>query len=812
LQGWLAGRESKNQEAFARMHFENMPVIVVESYRSGAVNGSALTGKFDEQAEKTLTAMRAAGQNYRQAVTQVSLAKESIRGLTASIASINARNDQKSIELDMNTVRNTGGILQGIGNIISGFASGGKIGLIGGIISAVSSAFTAVGTEYIGRVPLRAAQNAESAAEKDGAVSNTNAKLLEHMQASNDAMSSAYERVKDVNASLRRLVELRNALKSALEKAQGASAWNCQDVAGTDIVCRSYVNGVLNVRYSGTQLRYDNALLAARTSAFYAKRAVEQRIGARLETFTKPLGSLEAPAKWSDRLCEMRGVDFTGLLDEIKKQTVQDAAQNSAWQKLRSEEYANGFIGDYTQLLERFVDAYNVGYPFQDGTDTALISMRENVSRTTGDCDAPSINRLRSSDNLGGASDTASDDIGTWRLHLCTEPKCVESTQWLTPQVLGNTLFRPASAAWLRTRPKRLTDNPPEQGVVAPSGYISQKVALPAGSYALSFVDGSVAAATGEAVLTPSTPYRVSIFDESGAMLATQTNTPATGLPATIVTPTGQVAGTIPVFTTRLLRFSVPTNGAYRIAFAPNTTSNEDGSVLIATPQLERDDVGAAPTRYEPTSAEGTTRKTSCASSPGEFRAQFQRKCDVQRPNSPAPRCYYEQRRPFSLNSRRLTINGQPLGEIIAADNYNYRHIDFALNLVGGGVRNCDENPSPACQANGTIEYDLVHEANSVPIMGWDREEQRFSFGEGAIRYGKALSAERYLSVPLSAGDTGLLATTGVTKTELRGRPLDGRYRLRIYEAPALRWNRVEDVQLMLRYRYWSRVSGTQKP
>jgi hypothetical protein len=95
-----------------------------------------------------------------------------------------------------------------------------------------------------------------------------------------------------------------------------------------------------------------------------------------------------------------------------------------------------------------------------------------------------------------------------------------------------------------------------------------------------------------------------------------------------------------------------------------------------------------------------------------------------------------------------------------------------------------------------------------VGIVGYDREARRFDFGEGAIRHGKALTAERYLTVPLSGADTSLLSATGITKTELRGRPLDGRYRLRIYESPALRWSNLEDIQLMIRYRYWSRVTS----
>lgn len=42
-------------------------------------------------------------------------------------------------------------------------------------------------------------------------------------------------------------------------------------------------------------------------------------------------------------------------------------------------------------------------------------------------------------------------------------------------------------------------------------------------------------------------------------------------------------------------------------------------------------------------------------------------------------------------------------------------------------------------------------------------------------------------------------------RPELRGRPLAGTYVLRIWDDPALRFDRVEDVQIVLDYRYWTR-------
>jgi hypothetical protein len=262
----------------------------------------------------------------------------------------------------------------------------------------------------------------------------------------------------------------------------------------------------------------------------------------------------------------------------------------------------------------------------------------------------------------------------------------------------------------------------------------------------------------------------------------------------------------------RIVRFKVPASGAYRIGWSPSSNGNANGSVLIGNPQVERDDVGTGPTKYQATDGNGNSRQTNCASTPAQLRARFVRRCETQKLAGSTPRCFYETRDPMVLSTPNMSINGQSLAEVLASDNYNYRHLDFAINLVGTGVRNCDENPTPSCYASGTIDFDLRHEAHFVPIIGFNREVQRFPFSEGAIRSGKALTYERYLTLPLSGADTTLLATPGVSKTELKGRPLDGRYYLRIYESPALRWNQLEDVQLVMKYKYWSRVLGTKRP
>lgn len=73
----------------------------------------------------------------------------------------------------------------------------------------------------------------------------------------------------------------------------------------------------------------------------------------------------------------------------------------------------------------------------------------------------------------------------------------------------------------------------------------------------------------------------------------------------------------------------------------------------------------------------------------------------------------------------------------------------------------------------------------------------------GRIERARALAAERYVTNPISSADRSLIEP--YVRTELRGRPLSGTYLLRIWDDPTLAWENVEDIQIVLNYRYWTR-------
>lgn len=167
--------------------------------------------------------------------------------------------------------------------------------------------------------------------------------------------------------------------------------------------------------------------------------------------------------------------------------------------------------------------------------------------------------------------------------------------------------------------------------------------------------------------------------------------------------------------------------------------------------------------------------------------------------------CYFELKHPFLIDTRHVNALTSKLVGKIAAGNYNFRHIDLAANVVGTAVLNCDGQPS-SCYADGYLEYTMQHDAYRIPLVDYGGQARAFDFGSAAIRRGKALAIERLITNPIGSADQGLLSQAQFTKPELRGRPLSGSYRLRLHARPSLDWDRVEDIQLVLRYRYWSRI------
>jgi hypothetical protein len=333
----------------------------------------------------------------------------------------------------------------------------------------------------------------------------------------------------------------------------------------------------------------------------------------------------------------------------------------------------------------------------------------------------------------------------------------------------------------------------PDAGAISPSdpiaggppGYLSQPVALDPGTYVLSWWDQ--ARGLDGTLANPSTePYRASVFDAAWSSLA-EFSGPA------------QPPGTPAWSGLRALQFTVTTSGVEHVAIAPSSPGARRGSVAIAGVQLERSGNGN-PTAYQVTEGTLNTRSPLCpAPSAAALRGAFQRNCDS------TGACFFELSAPFEIDTLALQ-SGAAFAGRFAKGNYNYRHVTSAINLVGTGVHACPTSNSQQCFGSAFVEYTLQHAADEVPILDWSGLAHYFSFGTGRVEHGKALAAERFITIPVGSADQQLLTQPGITHQELRGRPLDGAYRFRIWDSPSLQWDHLDDIQVVLQYHYWSRV------
>jgi hypothetical protein len=325
--------------------------------------------------------------------------------------------------------------------------------------------------------------------------------------------------------------------------------------------------------------------------------------------------------------------------------------------------------------------------------------------------------------------------------------------------------------------------------VGAPDGFVVQQVVLTQpGTYLLSWWDQARDSTTGEPTAQPGAPYRVNVYDATWSSQAGFAQAPA---------PSDSTGA--PWSTRNVLSFQVSAPGIYYMAFGASGPAGPPGSVAISDVQLELAAPSqTAPSPYVDTDSSGMTTSYACALSPAELRAAFQRNCD------PSGACHYDLTQPISIDTQTMTSNGNSLVGKLAAGNFNFRHVTIGLNVVGTGVINCTQTSSPDCFGSAYLTYTLNDDGSNVGVLGYDNQYRFFDFGIANINGGKALTAERYLTLPLSSNDQQLV--NQVLRQELAGRPVDGVYTLSIADSPVLHFDQVQDIQIILNYHYWSRV------
>jgi hypothetical protein len=134
---------------------------------------------------------------------------------------------------------------------------------------------------------------------------------------------------------------------------------------------------------------------------------------------------------------------------------------------------------------------------------------------------------------------------------------------------------------------------------------------------------------------------------------------------------------------------------------------------------------------------------------------------------------------------------------------YNVRVGRLAVNLVGSGIRSCQNAPDPTtCYAEPFMRYDLK-QVGPVWVMDFSQQWKSLAIPEAFISGGKALAIEQWLD-PVSNG-FNRADVAAASRVEFVNRPIGGAYELTLYLSPDVRVEQIERIQLLTQTAYWVR-------
>lgn len=631
----------------------------------------------------------------------------------------------------------------------------------------------------------------------------------------------------DIDAGLATIETTQRATARALGRAT---------FADTDDAGRHFeVNTVMRRRMSTQLTRYMDARDNAIRMAHLARLAVEQRLGLDLSRLDRNLSLVDNPAEWIDSVCTNEGIDY----DRIRE------AGDPAF-----EDYSSGYIGDYVDRLGRVVESYRLDFPFHDGEDTMVVSLRDDVLGVRSDethdaqeCRVPSRNLVTQSSRLGAmaAVDALTGEVAHlgWEREECVavgspavEKNCVtveelgEPAEVLTggatsptgsrvyfgdrrvPLVTPSTAVDPAESS-LRWGSVESGDR---------SRYVQYIGLEPGRRYRLSYYGRAVA----DGGIDPATAVHVMEGESKLDTVASSMGADLGGCDSMTTLCWNRYHTIFDTFTsTGALDFRLvvePTAQAVQAVdlggfMVEDITYERDGATFAAAMDPAMALATLTAPEYQDTRGDLTIQETACEDTEGvRFRTDHVRSpvcelvCPASRggcePIDMVSQCYRDI--DFTITQAQLD-SGELLGlSGFARGNYNYRADGIAVNFVGTNIRDCSESLTPStCYSSGWVPYSLAHRG-SFEVSNHFNEIYDAPLFNGYIVHARGLTAERYLTNPVSSADRALIEP--YTHREFRGRPLAGRYTIRIWDDPSVRFDRLEDIQLMISYRYWTRL------
>jgi len=834
LESWIAATGAATRARVGGLFMERVPLRVITDHKSGRIGSGSTSGSQGERILEMSDQLNTLVSAWTGAGLQIENFRGALNGARTAIMSGDSAHKRELLNLNIQRYRVYRDMIAAAGNVVGAGATAKPY------LSIAGAAITAAGTVGFGIKELDALKDLKETTDKD--------KDLVVLKALNDlqlTLGAAWGELERNIGTVRSTVARIKISAQALEALKSKARYEAAKGLGKDYFVdpdgkASFlpVNIVMRRQYDALEKRYKNAVDHARYQALLARLAIEQRLGQRLESMKTGIGPLPAPTGWREDFCRAGGLDYFNYESLSSTAGVGPGADPKEDEKIING-FADSFIGDYVDKLERLVEYYNVEYPSHEGDDTAILSLREDLLTPKPICVADAQNLLYYSGDLTRLADSpplAGEMEHRWQRVNCAagSTKCLAidpAVAMFTPNGAPDEANR-GGVTWLHdydpTAPVDAgadADSDADGGdggdtgvsdsadaapfvVSGGAGTVFQEVKLqPEKQYLLSWWDQARTADGQLRTDGDPGPYRTQVQDSKGTTLFSIETIPFKNAP-----PVGDAGadtdggdgGTpgAPWSVRHTLSFKVDSAGIYRVAFASSVVGDLPGSVAIANVQLEAVPAGGTESAYVATDATRAVVVSQCATRSAEdLRSAFRYRC------SGPGFCYYELAAPIIIDTGLLNTPTASLIGKLARGNFNFRHIDLALNIVGTGVRDCTKTPTSSCFGSGYTEYTLEHDSTHAGVMAWDGTVQFFDFGLAPVEHGKALSAERYITMPIGSADTSLLSQPGISKPEYRGRPLDGAYRLKIWDSPALQWHRLEDIQFILKYRYWSKLT-----
>ena len=619
--------------------------------------------------------------------------------------------------------------------------------------------------------------------------------------------------------------------------------------ADSDSAGRQYrVNTVMRRRLNTLQQRYEEARDLAVRRAELARRAIELRLAVDLGSMVEDMPLVEAPARWVNRLCEAEGIDYKRLRDA----------------GVGEESYAPAYVGDYVRRLDAVVESYRLQRPFTDGRDTAVVSIKNEIDPIFAECDEEGPNLLFDTlDMTRPGSAWVVRDCPTVASGIQGQPPVIRDCVAVgsAPPDVPRVPWTADAADAPHPRAHRVVFGP-RSGVARTDGLPlgsevanSQIAAINPTTSSLRHdaANGTFSRLTQDVELQPNRKYRLSWYERLISGPGGSVYAPSANNAVAILDLVNMVVPIVRTVTDedlsgdgwvrRYLAFDTldleqPT--VYEVAIAPYRDDTLEAlfpqAIDVAGVMLEdvtRDVIpglcdaygcpagtSVEPEAIPPREFWGTSDTTAnfgpraCEDTSGDvfrylrdWRTGCDLPCDASVSSCVPSRCYREL--DFEITNEQERSGRLFRGAGFAHDNYNYRIERIGFNVVGTAVQDCERSPLPtSCYASGFVGFDFTHDATTVlasdggsyPTLGL------LPLVPGGVRGGRALLAERQITNPLSGTDRNLVEP--YMRSELRGRPLSGKYTLRIYEDDII-FDAIEDIQMVVDYRYWTPAPTT---